>query len=486
MFDIKEALTFDDVLLIPHETHILPKDCDLSAKFTRRISLAVPIASAAMDTVTESATAIALAQEGGIGIIHRNMSIEEQSSEIKIVKRFESGIVFDPVTISPDKTIKEAVNLREIHRVSGFPVVNGRKLVGILTNRDIIAADKMSMNVKDAMTPLEKLVVLKEGESLEKARNLLFENRIEKLPIVDSKGILKGLVTVKDVQKQTTNSFASRDEHARLRVGAAIGVGEKEIERAEALLEAGADCIVIDTAHAHSKGVVTTAKTLKRKFKDIDLVAGNIATADAAEALIEAGADAIKIGMGPGSICTTRIISGVGMPQVTAIFNCSEIARKRKVPLIADGGIKYSGDVTKAIAAGADTVMIGSLFAGTDESPGEIFSYQGRPYKGYRGMGSLAAMHRGSKERYSQGHVTEVDKYVPEGIEGRVPYKGAIAGVVHQLTGGLRAGMGYLGCSNVAELKNRAQFVKISPAGLRESHVHDVIITREAPNYKVD
>lgn len=486
MFDIKEGLTFDDVLLIPQKTGILPKDCDLATRFTPRISLAIPLASAAMDTVTESATAIAMAQEGGIGIIHRNLSILDQAQEVRRVKRFESGIVFEPVTITEDKTIGEAMELRRLHKVSGFPVVNGKKLVGILTNRDIQAVKDKTKLVKSAMTPLSKLITLREGEGVEKGRRLLFENRIEKLPIIDSKGALKGLITIKDIENQTTNSFATRDEHRRLRVGAAIGAGAKEIERAEALIAAGADCIVIDTAHGHSKNVIETIKALKNKFKDLELVAGNIATFEAAEELIGAGADALKVGMGPGSICTTRIVSGVGMPQITAILNCAKAARKKGAPIIADGGIKFSGDVTKAIAAGADLVMVGSLFAGTDESPGEVFLYQGRNYKGYRGMGSLAAMNRGSKERYSQGHVTEADKFVPEGIEGRVPYKGKISSVIHQLVGGLRAGMGYVGCATITELKTKSTFVKISPAGLRESHVHDVIITKEAPNYRVE
>ena len=486
MFDIKEALTFDDVLLIPQETSVLPKDVDLCTKFTPKISLALPLISAAMDTVTESATAIAMAASGGIGIIHRNLKIEDQALEVKRVKRFESGIIFEPVTIGPDKTIKEAIALREAHHVSGFPVVNGGKLIGILTSRDIQSVRDTDQPVKKAMTPLEKLITLKEGESADKARQLLFKNRIEKLPIVNARGELRGLMTVKDMEKQSTSPEATRDSHGRLRVGAAIGTGSHEIARAEALVDAGADCIVIDTAHGHSKGVLDTIKVFKKKFKETELVAGNIATAAAAEALIMAVANAIKVGMGPGSICTTRIVAGVGMPQITAIMECASIANKKGVPVVADGGIKYSGDVTKAIAAGADTVMIGSLFAGTDETPGELFQYQGRTYKGYRGMGSLAAMSRGSKERYLQGHVVEADKFVPEGIEGRVPYRGKISSVVHQLIGGLRSGMGYVGCANIRELQTKTKFIKISPAGLRESHVHDVSITKEAPNYRVE
>lgn len=486
MFDIREALTFDDVLLVPQETHVLPKDCELASFFTPKIKLAIPLVSAAMDTVTESSTAIAMAQEGGLGVIHRNMTIEDEAIEVRRVKRFEGGIIYEPITIGPDKTIKEAMLLRDVHHISGFPVVNGKKLVGILTNRDIQAARDHNQKVEKAMTPLAKLITVKEGASVEAARKLLFDNRIEKLPIVDAKGILRGLITVKDIEKQASYPYSTRDSRSRLMVGAAIGAGKHEIERAGALLDAGADCIVIDTAHGHSKGVLETIKMFKKEFKNIDLVAGNIATADAAEALILAGADAVKVGMGPGSICTTRIVSGVGMPQITAIVECAHVARKKNVPLIADGGIKYSGDVTKAIAAGADCVMIGSLFGGTDEAPGEIFLYQGRPYKGYRGMGSLSAMHRGSKERYHQGHIIEADKFVPEGIEGRVSYCGRLSSVVHQLIGGFRAGMGYVGCANISELKSKTKFIKISPAGLRESHVHDVIITKEAPNYRVE
>lgn len=486
MFDIKEGLTFDDVLLIPAETSVLPKDVDLSTQFTPKIRLAIPLVSAAMDTVTESATAIAMAQEGGIGIIHRNLNIAEQADEVRRVKRFEGGIVFEPITIEPNRTITDAINLRELHKVSGFPVVKDGKLVGIITSRDIQSTHDHGKLVSDVMTKFEELVTLREGSSVDEARKLLFENRVEKLPIVNSKGELRGLITIKDLEKQSNFPYATRGEHERLRCGAAIGTGQKEIERAQALLEAGADCIVIDTAHAFSKGVLETIKLFKSHFKNAELVVGNIATAEAAEALIKAGADALKIGMGPGSICTTRIVAGVGMPQLSAINDCATVARKKGVPVIADGGIKFSGDVTKALAAGADTVMIGSLFAGTDETPGEVFLYQGRTYKGYRGMGSLPAMNRGSKERYFQGHVSEMEKFVPEGIEGRVPYRGKISSVIHQLTGGLRSGMGYVGCTTIPELKSKPKFVRISPAGLRESHVHDVIITKEAPNYRVE
>ena len=406
--------------------------------------------------------------------------------EVRRVKRFEGGIVFEPITIEQERTIGYAKELKTKNKISGFPVVSGKKLVGIITNRDVQASSNDRDLVKSFMTPIKDLITMEEGASFEKARKLLFNNRIEKLPIVNSKGELKGLITVKDLEKRIAYPNASRDSEDRLSVGAAIGVGKKEIERAEALIEAGVDCIVIDTAHGHSKGVLDTVREFKKKFKEKDLIAGNIATADAAEALIAAGADTIKVGIGPGSICTTRIVAGVGMPQLTAVYNCSQVAKKKKVFVVADGGIKYSGDITKAIAAGADTIMIGSLFAGTDEAPGEIFLYQGRTYKGYRGMGSLAAMKKGSKERYCQDHITETEKFVPEGIEGRVTYSGKIEAVIHQLVGGLRSGMGYVGCRNIRELQTKARFVKISPAGLKESHVHDVIITKEAPNYRME
>jgi len=406
--------------------------------------------------------------------------------EVRRVKRFEGGIVFEPITIEQERTIGYAKELKTKHKISGFPVVSGKKLVGIITNRDVQASSNDRDLVKSFMTPIKDLITMEEGASFEKARKLLFNNRIEKLPIVNSKGELKGLITVKDLEKRIAYPNASRDSEDRLSVGAAIGVGKKEIERAEALIEAGVDCIVIDTAHGHSKGVLDTVREFKKKFKEKDLIAGNIATADAAEALIAAGADTIKVGIGPGSICTTRIVAGVGMPQLTAVYNCSQVAKKKKVFVVADGGIKYSGDITKAIAAGADTIMIGSLFAGTDEAPGEIFLYQGRTYKGYRGMGSLAAMKKGSKERYCQDHITETEKFVQEGIEGRVTYSGKIEAVIHQLVGGLRSGMGYVGCRNIRELQTKARFVKISPAGLKESHVHDVIITKEAPNYRME
>ncbi len=484
--EILQAFTFDDLLLIPAKTEVLPKDVDTSTRITRNISIRIPLISAAMDTVTESAAAIVMAQEGGLGIIHKNLSIEDQVLQAKKVKRFESGIIVEPVTIEPDKTIQDAIELRKLHNVSGFPVVSGKKVVGMLTNRDIQSEKNHSKPVKDVMTPQDRLITIKEGEPVERAREMLVKNRIEKLPIVNDAYELRGLITSKDLDKEMTCPNATRDSDGRLRVGAAIGVGPQELERASALIAANVDCIVIDTAHGHSKGVLDTIKLFKDKFRDIDLVAGNIATGEAAEDLIKAGADALKIGMGPGSICTTRIVAGVGMPQISAVMSCAEVARKKNVPVIADGGIKFSGEITKAIAAGADVVMIGSLFAGTDESPGDLYLYHGRPYKGYRGMGSLAAMEKGSKERYSQGHIKDADKLVPEGIEGRVPYQGKMAGVIHQLVGGLRSGMGYTGCTSIEELKTKTKFVRITPSGLRESHVHDVIITKEAQNYRVE
>lgn len=483
---LKEALTFDDVLLIPGETDVLPKDVDISAALTSKIRLSIPVISAAMDTVTESETAVAIAEMGGIGFIHKNLTVEEQVHEIKLVKKAQSGMVLDPITMDPDQPISEAVNLMERYRISGFPVTKSGRLVGILTNRDLRFERDLNQKIGQVMTPHEKLITGKLNISLEAAKEILHRNRIEKLPIVDDKGNLKGLITIKDIEKTRQCPYSSKDELGRLLVGAAIGVGPDTIERVTALLEAGTDIFCIDTAHGHSRGVLDMVKTFKKKFADSDLVAGNIATADAAKALIKAGVDAIKIGMGPGSICTTRIIAGVGMPQITAIHECAKVARDAGIPLIADGGIKHSGDITKAIGAGANSVMIGSLFAGTDEAPGEMVIYQGRQYKSYRGMGSLPSMTRGSKSRYFQDHVDEADKLVPEGIEGRVPYRGKLAAIVHQLMGGLRAGMGYVGCGTLDELYEKARFVKITSSGLRESHVHDVIITKEAPNYGIE
>ncbi len=481
----EESFSFDDVLLLPNYSDVLPKDCDTSTQLTRNLKLNIPIVSAAMDTVTEGETAISMAREGGIGFIHRNMSIESQAMEVDKVKKSESGMIVDPVTIHPEQKVHEVLDLMTKYRISGVPVTKGDQLVGIVTNRDLRFETEMDKTICDVMTK-ENLVTVQEGISLEESKKLLHQHRIEKLLVVDSAGRLKGMITIKDIEKIKKYPNACKDVMGRLRVGAAIGVGEDRLSRAQALLEAGADVLIIDTSHGHSLNVMETVKQLKGTFRNIELIAGNVATAKGAEDLINAGVDAVKIGIGPGSICTTRIVAGIGVPQVTAIMNCKSIANKTGVPLIADGGIKYSGDVTKAIAAGAHTVMIGSLFAGTDESPGETILFQGRSYKVYRGMGSLEAMKKGSKDRYYQTEQEEDDKLVPEGIVGRVPYRGSLRSNIHQLIGGLKAGMGYVGCRTIADLRDKGRFIKISAAGLRESHVHDVIITKEAPNYRVD
>lgn len=482
---IKTGLTFDDVLLLPAESDVLPKDVDTSTLLTGEISLNIPIVSAAMDSVTESMTAIAMAQEGGIGIIHKNLTIEEQALEVDKVKKSESGMIVDPITIGPDQHIYEALEIMKKYKISGVPVTREGKLVGILTNRDLRFEKNLYLKISDVMTK-ENLVTVQEGITLEESKAILHKHRIEKLLVVDDKGNLKGLITIKDIEKSIRYPNACKDSMGRLRAGAAVGVGSDRDERVEALMKAGADVIAIDTAHGHSKAVVESVKAIKKKFPECSLIAGNIATAEAAEDLIKAGVDAIKIGIGPGSICTTRIIAGVGVPQLTAIHDCSRVAVKHNIPLIADGGIKFSGDIAKAIAAGANSVMIGSLFAGTDESPGETVLYQGRTYKIYRGMGSIGAMAAGSKDRYFQDEVDSEIKLVPEGIEGRVPYRGPLSSSVHQLIGGLRAGMGYTGCRNIEELRKRSAFIRISNAGLKESHVHDVTITKEAPNYSMD
>lgn len=484
---VGEALTFDDVLILPNYSEVLPSETDVSTKFTRKIKLNIPIVSAAMDTVTEFKMAIALAQLGGIGVIHRNMEIDEQAEEVDRVKRSESGMIFRPITVHPEDTISHATDIMSKYKISGVPVVDKEdKLVGILTNRDIRFITDYSIKVKEAMTK-EGLVTVKEGISLEDAKRLLHEHRIEKLLVVDENFKLKGLITVKDIMKKIKYPNASKDELGRPMVAAAVGVGKDAEDRARALVDAGVDAIVIDTAHGHSKKVLDTLEKLRNKFPDIQIVAGNIATASAAEALIKRGADAVKVGVGPGSICTTRIVTGIGVPQITAIMQVAEVASKYDIPVIADGGIKYSGDITKAIAAGADSVMIGSLLAGTDESPGELVLFQGRSYKVYRGMGSLEAMKKGkSRDRYFQEGETNEAKLVPEGIEGRVPYRGSVMQMVPLLVGGLRSGMGYAGARTITELKEKAQFVKITPAGFKESHVHDVIITREAPNYRLE
>ncbi len=478
---IQTGLTFDDVLLMPAKSEVLPKEADISTMLTRGIKINIPIVSAAMDTVTEANLAIAIAREGGIGIIHRAMSPERQASEVDKVKKSESGMILDPITILPDAPISEALALMERYRISGIPVTEKGKLIGILTNRDLRFEINFSKSVSQVMTK-ERLITASVGTTLEKAQKILHKYKIEKLPIVDKENNLKGLITIKDIEKRKKYPNACKDSVGRLRVGAAIGTGENAIRRAELVAKAGVDVIVIDTAHGHTKAVLATLKVLKKSV-DVDIIAGNVATVEATEDFIKAGVDGIKVGIGPGSICTTRIIAGAGVPQLTAIKDCASLAERHRVPLIADGGIKYSGDITKALAAGAHSVMIGSLFAGTDESPGEIVLLQGRSYKVYRGMGSLGAMEQGSRDRYLQAGV-ETAKLVPEGVEGRVPHKGPLSQSIHQLTGGLRSGMGYCGCKNLTELRKKARFIRITNAGLRESHVHDVIITKEAPNYR--
>jgi IMP dehydrogenase len=480
---LREALTFDDVLMIPAESEVLPRDVEIRTRLTNAIPLQIPLVSSAMDTVTEAATAIGMAREGGIGIVHKNLSIEEQATEIVKVKKAESGIVVDPVTIQPDQNLGVAMELMRRHNISGLPVVgdDGRP-VGILTNRDLRFEKNLGQRVRDVMTT--KLITARDNITLEESKDLLHKNRIEKLLVIDGAGRLKGLITIKDIQKAQQHPDAAKDEFGRLRVGAALGVGPDREPRIEALLNAGCDVLVIDTSHGHSKDVIDAVAATRRAFPKAQLVAGNIATGEAAQALIKAGVDAIKVGIGPGSICTTRVVAGVGMPQVTAISDCARAAAKADIPVIADGGVKQSGDVAKAIAAGAHTVMIGSLLAGTDEAPGEIILYQGRSYKVYRGMGSIGAMRSGSRDRYFQSHVKLETKLVPEGIEGRVPYRGPLSESVFQLIGGLRSAMGYVGCRNIEELRQKARFVRITAAGLRESHVHDVIVTKEAPNYR--
>lgn len=487
--DIQEALTFDDVLLKPAASDVLPGQVQTKSRLTRSISLGIPLISAAMDTVTEARLAIAIAQAGGMGVLHKNMTPDAQAEEVRQVKKFESGMVVNPVTIGPKRTLADAHALMERHKISGIPVVEEPlddqgygKLVGILTNRDVRFADNPATPVSELMTN-ESLITVNDGVSQEDAKRLLHQHRIEKLLVVDDAGRCVGLITVKDIEKATLNPNACKDDHGRLRVAAASGVGDGGFERTLALIEAGVDCIVIDTAHGHSKGVISAVERVKKHSNQVQVIAGNIATAEAAKALIDAGADAIKVGIGPGSICTTRVVAGVGVPQLTAIMDCVEEARKHDVPVIADGGIKFSGDFAKAIAAGADCAMIGSLLAGTDESPGEVFLFQGRSYKSYRGMGSVGAMARGSADRYFQQDITDSLKLVPEGVEGRVPFKGAVGTVIHQLVGGLRAAMGYTGSATVQDFQARAEFIKITAASLRESHPHDVSVTREAPNY---
>jgi IMP dehydrogenase len=483
--ELEDAYSFDDVLLIPNYSDVLPKDVNTATYLTRNLSLNIPIVSAAMDTVTEAHTAISMAREGGIGFIHRNMTVKNQAMEVDKVKKSESGMIVDPVTIHPDQKVWEVMKLMEEYRISGVPVTKGDQLVGIVTNRDLRFETKLDRKIAEVMTK-ENLVTVSEGISLEESKKLLHKHRIEKLLVVDKKGRLTGMITIKDIEKIKKFPNACKDRMGRLRVGAAVGVGDDMEERAEKLLASGADVIVIDTSHGHSKNVVEAVKILKSTFKEIELIAGNVATEKGTADLVKAGVDGVKVGIGPGSICTTRIVAGAGVPQITAIMNCRKVSDKTGVPLIADGGIKFSGDLTKAIGSGAHVVMIGGLFAGTDESPGESIFFQGRSYKVYRGMGSIEAMRAGSRDRYYQGDQTEEDKLVPEGIVGRVPYKGSLSSNILQLVGGLKAGMGYVGCRTVKELREKARFVRITAAGLRESHVHDVIITKEAPNYRLD
>ncbi|HEX8368529.1 MAG TPA: IMP dehydrogenase [Pyrinomonadaceae bacterium] len=484
--EIKEGLTFDDVLLVPAYSEILPNEVDTSTQFSRNIRLNIPLCSSAMDTVTEASLAIALAQQGGIGVVHKNLSIERQAEEVDKVKRSESGMIVDPVTIRDNALVSEALNIMERFRISGIPVTDENGfLVGIITNRDLRFETRFDIPVSEVMTK-QPLVTVPVGTTLDGAKGKLQQHRIEKLLVVDDNGLLKGLITVKDIQKAIRYPHAAKDNLGRLRVAAAIGATGDFFERAQALIDSRADAIIVDTAHGHSSRVIEAVKKIRSRFGDIELIAGNVATADATKALIEAGVDAVKVGIGPGSICTTRVVTGAGVPQITAITECVNAARGTGVPVIADGGIKFSGDVAKAIAAGADSVMIGSLFAGTEEAPGETILFQGRTFKTYRGMGSIGAMKKGSSDRYSQEGTVADSKYVPEGIEGRVAYKGTLADMVTQLVGGLRSGMGYTGCKSIRELQENAQFVRITSAGLRESHVHDVIITKEAPNYSLE
>ena len=484
---LQKALTFDDVLLVPAHSQILPRDVSLATRLTRGITLNLPLLSAAMDTVTEGRLAIALAQEGGIGIIHKNLSPRAQAAEVAKVKRFESGILRDPITIPPTMTVRDVLEITRQHRISGLPVLDeAGKVVGIVTNRDLRFETNLDQAVKDIMTPRERLVTVREDATVEDAKELIRKHRLERVLVVDDEFRMRGLITVKDILKSTEHPLANKDASGRLRAGAAVGVGAGTEERVEMLAEAGIDVIVVDTAHGHAQGVLDRVTWVKKHFPQIEVIGGNIATGDAARALVDCGADAVKVGIGPGSICTTRIVAGVGVPQITAIQNVSEALKGSGVPMIADGGIRYSGDIAKAIAAGADTVMLGGLFAGTEEAPGEVELFQGRSYKSYRGMGSLGAMQAGSSDRYFQEATANVDKFVPEGIEGRVPYKGSVLAVIHQLMGGLRSSMGYLGCATIDEMHERATFVEITSAGVRESHVHDVQITKEAPNYHVD
>ena len=485
---IQKALTFDDVLLVPAYSAILPRDTNLVTQLTRDITINIPLVSAAMDTVTEGRLAIAMATEGGIGIVHKNLKPAEQAKEVAKVKRYESGVLRDPITIHPDMTVQQVIQLSKEHGFSGFPVLQGKTVVGIITNRDLRFEEDLNAPVKSKMTPRERLVTVQEGASLEEAKRLMNKHRLERVLVVNDSFELRGLVTVKDIMKATEHPNACKDSEGKLRVGAAVGVGPDNDERVELLVKAGVDLIVVDTAHGHSQGVLDRVKWVKKHYSQVQVIGGNIATGEAAKALADHGADGVKVGIGPGSICTTRIVAGVGVPQITAVVNVAKALKGTGIPLIADGGVRYSGDVAKALAAGANSVMMGGMFAGTEEAPGEVFLYQGRSYKSYRGMGSLGAMSDGAADRYFQEDISaaNADKLVPEGIEGQVPYKGSVLSILHQLTGGIRSSMGYCGCKTISELHEKASFVEITSAGVRESHVHDVKITKEAPNYHID
>lgn len=482
---IQEALTFDDVLLVPAHSTVMPRDVSLLTRLTRDIELNIPLVSAAMDTVTEARLAIAIAQEGGLGVIHKNMTADQQAQQVRLVKKFESGVIKDPISVAPDTSIREVMALTRANNISGVPVVDGENLVGIVTSRDLRFETGYDNPVSSIMTPKDRLVTVKEDGTLDEAKALLHKYRIEKVLVVNDDFHLKGMITVKDIQKAKDFPLACKDEQGSLRVGAAVGTGEGTEERVNELVEAGVDVIVVDTAHGHSQGVIDRVAWVKKSYPDVQVIGGNIATAQAALDLVKAGADAVKVGIGPGSICTTRIVAGVGVPQITAVANVAEALKKKGIPLIADGGIRFSGDISKALAAGAHCVMIGGMFAGTEEAPGEVELYQGRSYKSYRGMGSLGAMKEGSSDRYFQ-ETSNVEKLVPEGIEGRVPYKGPMLNIVHQLMGGVRSSMGYVGCTDISEMRTKAEFVRVTNAGMRESHVHDVTITKEAPNYRTE
>ena len=483
---VQKALTFDDVLLVPAYSAVLPRDVQLTTKLSRNIPLNIPLVAAAMDTVTDARLAIALAQEGGIGIVHKNLSPREQAAEVLKVKRHEAGVLRDPITVTQDMTVRDAIELQRTNKISGLPVVEGKKAVGIVTNRDLRFETRLDAPIRDIMTPRSRLVTVREGASLDEAKALMHKHRLERVLVINGDDELRGLVTVKDITKATEHPNAAKDEQGKLRIGGAVSTGTDSEERAELMVRAGVDVLVVDTAHGHHQGVLDRVRWVKKNFPQVDVVGGNVATAAAARALVEAGADAIKVGIGPGSICTTRIVAGVGVPQISAVSNVAAALAGSGVPLIADGGIRYSGDVSKALAAGAYTVMVGGMFAGTEEAPGEVILYQGRSYKSYRGMGSIGAMTEGSAERYFQDNDANIDKFVPEGIEGMVPYKGSLLAIIFQMTGGLRSSMGYCGCQTIDEMRTRAEFVEITAAGMRESHVHDVRITKEAPNYRLE